>query len=366
VTPLSHRLEADPLRPRSRSGGAHHDRSLTDRCGGEQVGSIRASILAFVNSLPASVLPTRGDLILGFATGYKPHMIAPFVESVRTHGQFVGKIALFVDPAARKMADYLMAHDIEAIAFDQSKSPAAHFNLARSFGYFEYLREQWNSGAVFNQILLTDVRDVIFQKPLFGTPCTELEFHLEEPSFTIGQDWFTARGLEMAFGKQAVRDLSSKTVSCGGAVSGRAIGIFNYLAQKQLLALGLSTAARSIWGIDQSLHNYILHTGLTRAAVSKPNFVRVATLGVAQGSNFTCDPEGRVINPNGEISEIAHQWDRHRHLTKTICVAYLRNTRYGRWRFQMARTLPRFTLSTWSLLLGWVKLFLIGRYNRTR
>jgi hypothetical protein len=82
-------------------------------------------------------------------------------------------------------------------------------------------------------------------------------------------------------------------------VSGRAIGIFDYLAQKQLLALSLSKAARSKWGVDQGLHNYILHTGLTRAAVSKPNFVRVATLGVAQGSAFTCDSEGRVINPNG-------------------------------------------------------------------
>jgi hypothetical protein len=214
-------------------------------------------------------------------------MIAPFVESVRTHGQFAGKIVLFVDPASRKMAAYLMGHDIEAIAFDQSKSPAAHFNLARSFGYFEYLRKQWNSGAVFNQILLADVRDVRFQKPLFGTTCDELEFHLEEPSFTIGQDWFTARGIEIACGKDAVQALSSKTVSCAGTVSGRAIGIFDYLGQKQLLALSLSKAARSKWGVDQGLHNYILHTGLTRAAVSKPNFVRVATLGVAQGSAFT-------------------------------------------------------------------------------
>jgi len=329
---------------------------------GDQVGSIRASILAFANSLPAGVLPTRGDLILGFATGYKPHVIAPFVESVRAHGQFTGKIVLFIDPAERKMADYLISHDIEPIAFDRSKSPMAHVNLARSFAYFEYLRGQWDSGAVFNQILLTDVRDVIFQKPLFGTPCEELEFYLEEPSFTIGEDWFTARGIEIACGKQAVRDLSSKTVSCAGAVSGRAIGIFDYLAQKQLLTLGLSKAASSTWGVDQGLHNYILHMGLTRSAISKPNFTRVANLGLAQGSTLICDAKGRVISPNGEISEIAHQWDRHRHLTKTICAAYLQNGRHGRWRSSTARALPRFTLSTWSLFLGWVKLSLIGHH----
>jgi hypothetical protein len=328
--------------------------------------SVRADISEFLNTLPASATPTRGDLILGFATGYKPYTIAPFVESMRTHGQFSGKVALFVHPAAREMANYLMAHNIEPIAFDRSKSPLVHFNLVRCFGYFEYLRDQWNSGAIFNQILLTDVRDVIFQKPLFGTPCDELEFYLEEASFTIGEDWFTARGIEMACGKQAVRDLSSKTVSCAGAVIGRTIGIFKYLAQKQLFALRLPETARSKWGVDQGLHNYILHMGLAGTAISRPNFARVANLGVTEGSILACDAKGRVINPNGEISEIAHQWDRHRHLTKTICATYLRNRRYGRLRSLATRALPRLALSTASHQLAWVKLGLIGRYSLRR
>jgi len=307
----------------------------------DQFASMRATILEFVNSLPASVAPTRGDLILGFATGYKPHIIAPFVESVRMHGRFDGKIVLFIDPA-RKMADYLKAYGIETIVFNPSKSPALHVFLARFFAYFEFLREQWHSGAVFNQILLTDVRDVIFQKPLFETPCEELEFHLE--AHTIDEDKFSRRGLEIMCGEEAFRALTSYTVSCSGTVSGRAIGIFDYLAQIQLLALGLSDACLSAWGVDQALHNYILYTGRTRAAVSKPNFARVATLGALEGSTLSCDAKGRVINPNGQISEIAHQWDRHRHLTKAICATYLRNRQYGRWRFWMSRALPRLML----------------------
>jgi hypothetical protein len=310
----------------------------------EQFGSIRASIQAFVNSLPANLPPTRGDLILGFATGYKPHMIAPFVESVRTHGQFAGKILLFVDPAARELADYLRGYDIEPVVFDPSTSPLVYVGLVRNFAYFQYLREQWNSGAVFNQILLTDVRDVIFQKPVFGTPCDELEFHLEEP--TIGESWFNRRGLELACGKRALQALSSRTISCSGTVSGRATGIFDYLAQKLLLALSLPEAARSTWGVDQGLHNYILYAGLTRAAISKPNFARVASLAFVKGRAVSCDAEGRVINPDGKISEIAHQWDRHRHLTKGICAVYLRNRRYGRWRSWTARALPRLMLRT--------------------
>jgi hypothetical protein len=261
-------------------------------------------------------------------------VIAPFVESVRRHGQFAGKIVLFIDSDAQDVAAYLSRHDIEAIAFDPSKSAGAYINLARAFTYFEYLREQWDSGAVFNQVLLTDIQDVIFQKPLFETPCEELEFQLEDG--TIGEDWFTRRAVEIVRGKEALQGLSPKTISCAGTVCGRAIGIFDYLAQKQLLALELPASARSTWGVDQGLHNYILHAGLTRAATSKPNFTRVATLGSVRGNTLVYDANGRVVNSDGEISEIVHQWNRHRHLSKKICAEYLQNSRHVRWRFWMA------------------------------
>jgi hypothetical protein len=327
------------------------DAAPIDANGTEQFSSIRSSILTFMNSLPAHVSPTRGDLILGFATGYKPHMIAPFVESVRAHGRFDGEIVLFVDPAARKMTDYLISHDIEAVPFDPTKSPVETILIARFFAYFEYLCERWNSGSVFNQILLTDVRDVIFQKPLFGIPCDELEFHFEGTAITNEKNNFTARWIELACGKEALQALSSKPVYCAGTVCGRAIGIFDYLAQIQLLALGLSEAARSTWwGIDQGLHNYIFHMGLIRGATAKPNFARVATLGAVQGSTLTCDAKGRIVNPTGDISEIAHHWDRHRHLAKNICDVYLRSRQYGRWRSGMARILPILMLSTWGHL----------------
>src|SRR5260370_27883593 len=118
----------------------------------------------------------------------------------------------------------------------------------------------------------------------------------------------------------------------------------------QLLALGLPQAARSTLGVDQGIHNYILHTVFTRMAIIKPNFARVATLGAVQGTTLTCDAEGRVVNPTGDISEIAHQWDRHRHLAKRICAVYLQNRQYGTWRSWMARILPVLTLSTSSHL----------------
>jgi hypothetical protein len=145
--------------------------------------------------------------------------------------------------------------------------------------------------------------------------------------------------------------LSSRTISCSGTVCARAIGILDFLAQKLLLILSLLKAVRWTWGVDQGLCNYMLYIGVTRAAISKPNFARVARLTFVKGSTLSCDATGRVINRDAEISEIAHQWDRHRHLTKRICAVYLGNRPYGRWRSWMARVLPVLAVSTWSHLL---------------
>ncbi len=95
------------------------------------------------------------------------------------------KDRLFVNSSSQEVIEFLKEREIEPFAFDPSKSLMPSIFLARFFTYYEYLRDQWANGNVFNQILLTDVRDVIFQKRLFGTACDTLEFHLEEAFPTI-------------------------------------------------------------------------------------------------------------------------------------------------------------------------------------
>ena len=286
-----------------------------------------ASLRKFAESLPELLAPTRGDLILGFATGYTPEVVYPFVESVRADGQFEGDIVLFVEPGAQEMMNYLKDRDIEPVVFDSSKSDTANIVLERAFVYFEYLFNRYKSGTIFDQILLTDVRDVIFQKPLFGIPCDELEFHLEAPFPTIGECPYNSVWIEQVFGREVLQSLSSKNISCAGTVCGRTRGMFDYLIQMQLLALGLPDDLRSSWGCDQALHNYILYNKLVASAEPKENFVRVATLYHVPGNRLSCDSGGRVVNPDGKVSEIAHQWDRHAQLHEPIFSAALQKRR---------------------------------------
>ena len=176
-------------------------------------GALGARLVTFHNSLLSEVRPTTGDLILGFAFGYPPEVLSPFVESVRSDGKFDGKIVLFVNSSSQEVIEYLKEREIEPFAFDPSKSLMPSIFLARFFTYYEYLRDQWANGNVFNQILLTDVRDVIFQKRLFGTACDTLEFHLEEAFPTIQECPNNSKWMKHVFGKEALSAFATKTIS---------------------------------------------------------------------------------------------------------------------------------------------------------
>jgi hypothetical protein len=105
----------------------------------------------------------------------------------------------------------------------------------------------------------------------------------------------------------------------------------------QMLILGLPDAAADGFGGDQAVHNYILHSGLLAEARTLDNFERVATLHYVAGAEVYSDKDGCVVNPNGGTSEIAHQWDRHPHLTATISATALKRQHRSNeplWRIQ--------------------------------
>ena len=85
----------------------------------------------------------------------------------------------------------------------------------------------------------------------------------------------------------------------------------------QIILLKLLPRVRWTNG-DQGVHNYVLHSGLLPQAKVLENFERVATLHHVRGEQLHVDADGHVVNPDGSISEIVHQYDRHAHLFSAI------------------------------------------------
>jgi len=270
-----------------------------------------------IEALP-DTLPYLGpDLIMGCACGYQIDSVRPFVESLFDSGQFRGEAVIFVGAEDKALAAFLESIGVKVFSLGIEKNyPVFPPKRARYFAYFKYLHDAIQSGRSYRSILLTDVRDVIFQKPLFETPSTELELHYELRSVRIGTCQRNSHWISQQFGKQALASLADRPISCCGTVSGRTCGILNYLAEMQIILLTLLPMQMADG--DQGVHNYILHSGLLPQARVLENFERVATLHHVPSEQLHVDAAGYVVNPDGSISEIVHQYDRHPHLFSVL------------------------------------------------
>ena len=107
----------------------------------------------------------EGDVVLGYATGYDPADIAPFVRSLRA--VFDGPVVLVADETP-DMAAFLREHDVIAVPARRWTGWAPHPVMLR-FEAFDRLLGQWSG---VRDVLITDVRDVIFQASPFAPLAT--------------------------------------------------------------------------------------------------------------------------------------------------------------------------------------------------
>jgi hypothetical protein len=263
------------------------------------------------------LLPAR-DLVMGFATGYRIETIAPFVESLVSDGAFVGEAVLFIQPNDLELKAYLKERGIRTPLFQAAAYPFADVMLARWFAYRDYLQRRIAKGKRYRNILITDVRDVIFQKPVFSAPCEALEFQFEAPEPRIGACPINSNWVRKWFGEAALAALAEKRITCAGTVTGRQDVILKYIDAMTRLIAALPDDGLSTPGGDQGVHNWIAHNAMIEEAVFLDNYRRVATLHYVDGASLRADARGRVVNPDGAVSELAHQWDRHPHLVAAI------------------------------------------------
>jgi hypothetical protein len=156
------------------------------------------------------------------------------------------------------------------------------------------------------RILLTDIRDVVFQGDPFDSLDT-LEVFLEDPSRTIGAEPHNRRWVEHLFGAEELARLEHKVVSCSGTVIGPRAEILHYLRE---MSAALVWRRRPMGSHDQGVHNFLLHAGrFGSPRVVENGYGRVLTMGGME--HVTADAGGRVLNADGTLPPVLHQYDRH-------------------------------------------------------
>ncbi len=257
----------------------------------------------------ADIPAASGDVVLGYATGYDATDIAPFVRSLRA--VFDGSVALIVDDRPDLNA-FLAEHDVLAIHPEAAPGWRPHAVMER-FAAFDRLLGQWPET---RHVLLTDVRDVIFQAAPFDPAPKRLETFVEFEDGVLGDHAFNMKYLRAVGGDGLAEAVADRSCVCVGTVIGPRDAVMRFCRTLLMLAAIPRSEMGGAFGADQAACNLAVHLGLVEADV-RPNYGRVATLGLTRGDSLGFR-EGRVINPDGGWSSIVHQHDRHPALATAV------------------------------------------------
>jgi hypothetical protein len=301
---------------------------------------------------------TATSLVLGAVSRFPPTAFEPFVHSLRASGYEgrVGLVSGHYEPTARQelldLADFVVDASVvyanarnslrlqvlrtirqnprlvrfykpafklllravpERLALQTWQELEFYLEGLQALRYGYYYDILQGIGRNADVILLTDVRDVIFQSDPFDIPVESLELFLEDRAMTFATNVYNREWIRLLYGPAAVKALGDRTVSCSGTVVGRREDVLGYLRE---MCEAICWRRTPLGSLDQGVHNYLLAQSRFPGVKVVPNgFGRVITVG---GMDHVSRSQGFVMNTDGTLPAIVHQYDRHADLVDEL------------------------------------------------
>jgi hypothetical protein len=256
------------------------------------------------------------NLILTIMHGYDYPFVEPFIKSLKNTG-YTDDLVIFTSDniskatkkKLRQQGAILIEYNSVYPFIDSYKGsfenidPSVTINNYRFILFLHFLKE---NGHNYQKVMLTDIRDVIFQKPSFDDISNKIYFFLEDGSQTFKNSELNYNWLSEAAGTEFADSILNEIVSCAGVVIGRTNLVIAYL---EYMKAKLSFRNKIKWGLDQGIHNsYAYQDKPDQVELISNNQPLVLTLGACTIYNLT--KNGVLINPDGRIYPIVHQYDR--------------------------------------------------------
>jgi hypothetical protein len=181
-----------------------------------------------------------------------------------------------------------------------------HPHCARHFYYEPYLRE---CAGHYRHIMLTDVRDVIFQADPFAfEPADGLHVFREDRQRTIGTCQFNADTVRLGYGEKMLAKIYDQPVHCAGTIIGTTAAVHEHVS----IVIELLCQAKLVPTIDQATHNVALQQPRTAPLHFHDNFAGpVLTMATIDPGQLIPDTENRLRNHDNSVINVLHQYDRH-------------------------------------------------------
>jgi hypothetical protein len=187
-----------------------------------------------------------------------------------------------------------------------------HCQLSRFALYLKILQE-----AQYDHILLTDSRDVYFQKDPFESIQQKALFaFMEDNRYTIKERWYNRQWIKIAVGNANYEKVKDRPVFCSGTILGDYNSVVKFLETFIIKTLEYNVPF-DIKGIDQGLYNFLIHTNELSNLVPIPNQQLIMTVST-YNSNDKVIVKDFIYNDDLTIPAVVHQYDRKNELIKFI------------------------------------------------
>lgn len=243
------------------------------------------------------------NLVLGATLGYDVEKIKPFVLSFRQHSDdYISFVTANID---QDMQSFCKTHNVNIFT---PKEPVnrSTIQVQRYQYYRQIIADQY---ADIDSVLLSDVRDVVFQSNPFAEKSNfDLEFFAEPELFkncAHNAPWVA--GL---YGAERVDEISSEFVICSGTTMGSKSGILQYLDAMITEIARLQSRGRILHGgEDQPIHNHLVYNNcFGNYRINHNGQGPVATM--HHSRLLTFNRRGQMLNDNGHPVPVVHQYDR--------------------------------------------------------
>ena len=260
---------------------------------------------------------SKKNLILTILHHYNYPVIEPFIKSLKEVGYKDDLVVFISDTTSKTTRKILQKQGVILIEFKNKYpfidgyedvfkdiNPDITINNYRFLFYLKYLV---NNPDKYKNVMLTDIRDVVFQKNIFEELADDkIYYFLEDASEIFRTSQLNHKWCLHANGPEITNQIIDENVSCAGITMGGYKQVIDYLLYIQSM---LKFRDDLQWGLDQGLHNAYIYTIPNQSAVIVPNTQPlILTLGACK--SFKQDSNGRMINDLNQSYSAVHQWDR--------------------------------------------------------
>jgi hypothetical protein len=255
----------------------------------------------------------RRRLIVGSASTYTPEQMRPFVESLRGVG-YTGDVIIMTTAWNWPLKSYLRRNGHTPITMWSTRrlhGPAA------TYRYQIYARLARRHRDRYDEMMVTDTRDVLFQRhPFADLTSPACHFYIEHPTRVIGEEPTNLRWARQFLPPAQAAELARHRISCNGIVMGGMAAMDHYLDRMATDIRAVPLKVRRLGAADASLHHRLVFLPGGVPGVIMENNVHIATMGL--DSTYVVGDDGMVRTADGHAPAILHQWDRVPHVKAVI------------------------------------------------